>query len=227
MTAPLLRGIALGKRFGLDTALRDASIELASGETVAVRGASGSGKSTLMQCLAGITVPDHGEVHFDGSRVDRMGAPERAALRRRAFGFVFQFGELIPELTATANVMLPLLFDGTPRPEATERARHWLARVGMEPSRAKRPTELSGGQRQRVAIAQALVHEPRILFADEPTGALDSLAGEQVMELIARESSDRGMAVLLVTHDARVAAYAEREINIVDGRCGAPAAVAQ
>ena len=171
MTGPLLLGIALSKRFGMDTALRDASIELASGETVAVRGASGSGKSTLMHCLAGITVPNDGEVHFDGSRVDRMGAAERAVLRRRAFGFVFQFGELIPELTATANVMLPLLFDGTPRPEATERARHWLARVGMEPSRAKRPTELSGGQRQRVAIAQALVHEPRILFADEPTGA--------------------------------------------------------
>ena len=217
MTA-VLRARALVKAHGGTPALRGVDLDVQEGEVLAVTGASGSGKSTLLHCLAGILVPDAGEVRFGDLRVDRASEATRSQLRRTSFGVLFQFGQLVPELTAEENVALPLLLDGRPRSGAMAAARTWLERFGVEDLRASRPGQLSGGQAQRVAVARALVSEPRVVFADEPTGALDSLAGEQVLRELVRVARQSGTAVVLVTHDARVAAYAEREIVLSDGR---------
>ena len=154
------------------------------GEIVAVMGPSGSGKSTLLHCLAGILVPDSGEVYFDGQRLDTMREANAARLRRDRFGFVFQFGQLVPELTAEENVALPLLLGGTRRDEALREARSWFERLELEGMERHRTGEMSGGQSQRVALARGLVAHPDVLFADEPTGSLDSLTGELVMGLM-------------------------------------------
>jgi putative ABC transport system ATP-binding protein len=204
--------------FGSTPALRGAALAAEAGEIVAVMGPSGSGKSTLLYCLAGILTPLSGEVWFDGRRVDTLGESERSALRRDRFGFVFQFGQLVPELTAEENVALPLLLGGTRRSAAVRRARSWLERLGLDGLERRRSGELSGGQAQRVALARGLVAGPQVLFADEPTGALDSLTGEQVMELLVSAARDQGTTVVLVTHEPRVAAYADREVVVRDGR---------
>ncbi|MCM4076117.1 ABC transporter ATP-binding protein [Paractinoplanes hotanensis] len=204
--------------FGRTPALRGADLRLAEGEILAVMGPSGSGKSTLLHCLAGILVPDSGEVHFDGQRIDRLGETGRSALRRDRFGFVFQFGQLVPELSAEENVALPLLLSGVRRSKATAQARVWLDRLGLDGLAGRTSGELSGGQAQRVALARGLVARPRVLFADEPTGALDSLTGEQVMDLLVGAAREAGTAVVLVTHEPRVAAYADREVVVRDGR---------
>jgi len=204
--------------FGSTPALRGATVEVAQGEILAVMGPSGSGKSTLLHCLAGILVPDGGEVHVGGQRIDTLPEAERSALRRDRFGFVFQFGQLVPELTAEENVALPLLLSGVRRREALVRARGWFDRLDLAGLERRRSGELSGGQAQRVALARGLVSEPEVLFADEPTGALDSLTGEQVMDLLVGSARDRGTTVVLVTHEARVAAYADREVVVRDGR---------
>jgi putative ABC transport system ATP-binding protein len=214
----LLAGTGLHKRFGPTEALRGIDFTLSAGEVVAVMGPSGSGKSTLLHCLAGIDVPDDGHVVFQGRRVDAMGDAERSRLRRIAFGFVFQFGQLIPELPAIENVALPLLLNGVGRSDAEHRAAAWFGRLGLEGLEQRRAGEMSGGQAQRVAIARALVIEPAVVFADEPTGSLDSLAGEHVMELLTRAATEQGAAIVLVTHEARVAAYAHREVIVRDGR---------
>jgi putative ABC transport system ATP-binding protein len=203
--------------FGETQALRGASIAAEHGEILAVMGPSGSGKSTLLHCLAGILVPASGEVLFDGYRIDNLGEKERSALRRDRFGFVFQFGQLVPELTAEENVALPLLLNGARRPQAVSAAQSWLDRLGLGGLGQRRSGELSGGQAQRVALARALVAKPEVLFADEPTGSLDSLTGEQVMELMVAAARDEGTTVILVTHEARVAAYADREVVVRDG----------
>jgi putative ABC transport system ATP-binding protein len=213
----LVTGCELTLRFGRSEALRGASIELAAGEVVAVMGPSGSGKSTLLHCLAGVLVPDAGAVTFDGARVDLLSSERRAALRRRQFGFVFQFGQLVPELSARENVMLPLLLNGTGRRAARACAEGWLERVSLDHLGDHLPGELSGGEAQRVAVARSVVHRPRVIFADEPTGALDSHAGEVVMELLASMAREQGAALLLVTHEPRVAAYADREVFVRDG----------
>ncbi|MFJ9133186.1 ABC transporter ATP-binding protein [Streptomyces sp. NPDC102256] len=217
MSTPLLTAHGLVKAHGPTQALRGASIELAAGEVVAVTGPSGSGKSTLLHCLAGIVRPDLGTVEYAGERLDLLPEKRLSELRRTEFGVVFQFGQLIPELTAADNVALPLMLAGTPRPAARERAGAWLERFGVQERAASRPGEMSGGEAQRVALARALATEPRIVFADEPTGALDSLAGEQVMSALIRTARASGTAVLLVTHDAQVAAYADREVALRDG----------
>ena len=205
------------KSFGPTPALRGANLSAAAGEIVAVMGPSGSGKSTLLHCLAGILVPDSGEIWFDGRRVDTMGETERSALRRDRFGFVFQFGQLVPELTAEENIALPLLLGGARRVEALERARAWFGRLGLDGLGQRRSGELSGGQAQRVALARGLVAGPEILFADEPTGSLDSLTGEHVMDLLVTAAREQRTTVILVTHEARVAAYADREVVVRDG----------
>jgi putative ABC transport system ATP-binding protein len=192
-------------------------LSVAAGEIVAVMGPSGSGKSTLLHCLAGILIPDRGEVHFGERRIDTMGETERSALRRERFGFVFQSGQLVPELTTQENVALPLLLGGVRRAPALAEARSWLERLDLVGLEERRSGELSGGQAQRVALARALVGRPQVVFADEPTGSLDSLSGEHVMELLVAASRDQGTTVVLVTHDARVAAYAEREVVVRDG----------
>jgi putative ABC transport system ATP-binding protein len=204
--------------FGQTPALRGADLEVAAGEILAVMGPSGSGKSTLLHCLAGILVPQAGEIHFDGRRIDRLGETERSALRRDQFGFVFQFGQLVPELTAEENVALPLLLAGTRRAPALRAARVWFERLGLDGLERRRSGELSGGQAQRIALARGLVARPRILFADEPTGSLDSLTGEHVMDLLVGSVRAEGTTVVLVTHEARVAAYADREVIVRDGK---------
>lgn len=204
--------------FGQTPALRGASVSVAAGEILAIMGPSGSGKSTLLHCLAGILVPGSGEVWFDGRRVDTLGETERSALRRDRFGFVFQFGQLVPELTAEENVAMPLLLGGRRRADALQEARVWFGRLGLDGLERRRSGELSGGQAQRVALARGLVARPEILFADEPTGSLDSLTGEQVMDLMVGAAREQGTTVILVTHEPRVAAYADREVVVRDGQ---------
>jgi len=203
--------------FGETPALQRASVSVKRGEVLAIMGPSGSGKSTLLHCLAGILVPDSGEVYFDGQRLDTMREKERSRLRRDRFGFVFQFGQLVPELTAEENVALPLLLGGTHREEALRVARSWFERLDLKGMERHRTGEMSGGQSQRVALARGLVANPDVLFADEPTGSLDSLSGELVMDLLTRAARDQGSTVILVTHEARVAAYADREVVVRDG----------
>jgi putative ABC transport system ATP-binding protein len=215
---PLVEARGIVRSFGATTALRDASISVTAGEVVAVMGPSGSGKSTLLHCLAGILVPNSGEVWFDGQRLDTLSDADRTALRRRRFGFVFQFGQLVPELSAEENIALPLLLAGTRRATAMSVAREWFECLGLEGLEQRRSGELSGGQAQRVALARGLVARPQVLFADEPTGALDSLTGELVMELLTAAVAGQGTTVILVTHEPRVAAYADREVVVRDGK---------
>ncbi|BBC36319.1 ABC transporter, ATP-binding protein [Streptomyces graminofaciens] len=216
-TVPLLAARGLVKDHGRSRALRGASVELRAGEILAVTGSSGSGKSTLLHCLAGIVRPDEGSVVYAGERLDQLSEDRLSELRRTEFGVVFQFGQLIPELSAVDNVALPLLLAGTPRERARARAGEWLERFGVRGQEEQRPGEMSGGQAQRVSLARALVTGPKVVFADEPTGALDSLASEQVMAALIHTARESGTAVLLVTHDAQVAAYADREVTLKDG----------
>ncbi|MGW2212003.1 ABC transporter ATP-binding protein [Streptomyces sp. NPDC001781] len=208
----------LHKSYGPTAALDGAAFSVHPGEVVAVMGPSGSGKSTLLHCLAGIVRPDSGSITYAGRELTTMSDTERSALRRGEFGFVFQFGQLVPELTCVENVALPLRLNGTPRKEAEQAALTWMERLEVDGLRRKRPGEVSGGQGQRVAVARALVTGPRVLFADEPTGALDSLNGERVMELLTDAARSTSAAVVLVTHEARVAAWSDREIVVRDGR---------
>ncbi|SDL19096.1 putative ABC transport system ATP-binding protein [Nonomuraea jiangxiensis] len=171
----------------------------------------------LLHCLAGVVRPKSGEVVLDGRRIDTLAEAELTRLRRENFGVVFQFGELVPELTAVENVALPMLFNRHGRQEAMTAAAQWLARLEVSDCAEQRTGELSGGQRQRVAVARALVTGPRVVFADEPTGALDTLGGEQVMSALLDAARASRTAVVLVTHDNRVAAYADREIALRDG----------
>jgi putative ABC transport system ATP-binding protein len=218
---PLLAARDLVKAHGRTEALRGASVELRDGELLAVTGASGSGKSTLLHCLAGIVRPDAGSVTYAGQRLDELPEKRLSELRRTEFGVVFQFGQLIPELTALDNVALPLLLAGASRTEAHAGADEWLERFGVRGQEDLRPGEMSGGQAQRVALARALVTTPRIVFADEPTGALDSLTTEQVMTALVHTARDTGTAVVLITHDDQVAAYADRELRLTDGAVAA------
>ncbi|WP_372409233.1 ABC transporter ATP-binding protein [Streptomyces luteireticuli] len=214
----LLSGVGLRKSYGPTRALDGADFSIHPGEVVAVMGPSGSGKSTLLHCLAGIVPPDEGRVTYDGRSLSDMSDAERSALRRGEFGFIFQFGQLVPELTCLENAALPLRLTGLKRKEAEAKALHWLERLEVADVRHHRPGQISGGQGQRVAVARALVTSPRVVFADEPTGALDSLNGERVMQLLTEAARETRAAVVLVTHEARVAAYSDREVVVRDGR---------
>ncbi|AJZ82572.1 MULTISPECIES: ABC transporter ATP-binding protein [Streptomyces] len=214
----LLIATSLNKTYGHTPALDGADFSIHPGEVVAVMGPSGSGKSTLLHCLAGIVRPDSGTVHYNGRELTAMSDSERSGLRRGEFGFVFQFGQLVPELSCVENVALPLRLNGTKRKEAEARAASWMERLEVADVAHKRPGEVSGGQGQRVAVARSLVTAPRVLFADEPTGALDSLNGERVMELLTEAARESRTAVVLVTHEARVAAYSDREVVVRDGK---------
>jgi putative ABC transport system ATP-binding protein len=224
--APLLRARGLHKSYGATPALTGADFTLHAGEVVAVMGPSGSGKSTLLHCLAGIVPPDAGTVHYRDAELSALSDARRSALRRTDFGFVFQFGQLVPELTCTENVALPLRLTGTSRREAERLAAGWLERLEVDDVRHHRPGQISGGQGQRVAVARALVGTPAVVFADEPTGALDSLNGERVMDLLTQAARETRAAVVLVTHEARVAAYSDREVVVRDGRARDMAGVA-
>ena len=218
----LVRGTVLEARnlvlsFGETPALRGANLVVKKGEILAMMGPSGSGKSTLLHCLAGILVPDSGEIYVDGERLNTMSEKQRSSMRRDRFGFVFQFGQLVPELTAEENVALPLLLGNARRREALRVARTWFERLQLEGLERHRAGEMSGGQAQRVALARGMVAQPEVLFADEPTGSLDSLTGEIVMDLMTSVAREEGTTVVLVTHEARVAAYADREVILRDG----------
>ncbi|MFI2346764.1 ABC transporter ATP-binding protein [Streptomyces sp. NPDC019443] len=216
----------LHKAYGPTPALDGASFSIHPGEVVAVMGPSGSGKSTLLHCLAGIVPPDSGSIRYGERELTEMSDAERSTLRRTEFGFVFQFGQLVPELSCTENVALPLRLTGVRRKAAERTAQEWMERLEVSDVGQKRPGEVSGGQCQRVAVARALVTSPRVIFADEPTGALDSLNGERVMELLTDAARDTNAAVVLVTHEARVAAYSDREVIVRDGKVRDMAGVA-
>ncbi|GAA3195388.1 MULTISPECIES: ABC transporter ATP-binding protein [Streptomyces] len=220
MTPPgsLLHAGGLYKAYGATPALDGAEFSVHPGEVVAVLGPSGSGKSTLLHCLAGIIRPDRGTVHYGDRDLTAMNDAERSALRRTDFGFVFQFGQLVPELTCLENVALPMRLAGAARRTAEAEARGWLERLEVDSVADRRPGEVSGGQGQRVAVARALATRPRVLFADEPTGALDSLNGERVMGLLTDAARDTRAAVVLVTHETRVAAYSDRAVVVRDGK---------
>ncbi|MCF3964655.1 ABC transporter ATP-binding protein [Streptomyces fuscigenes] len=215
--APLLEAADVHKSYGPTAALSGASFSIRAGEIVAVMGPSGSGKSSLLHCLAGIVVPDSGSITYEGAELTGLSDARRSALRRSDFGFVFQFGQLVPELTCLENVALPLRLGGTRRKAAEATALEWLERLEVGDLSRKRPGEISGGQGQRVAVARALVTSPRVVFADEPTGALDSLNGERVMQLLTDAARFTDAAVVLVTHETRVAAYSDREVVVRDG----------
>ncbi|MCX5051905.1 MULTISPECIES: ABC transporter ATP-binding protein [unclassified Streptomyces] len=220
-TAPLgalLTAHDLRKAYGPTHALDGAEFSVRPGEVVAIMGPSGSGKSTLLHCLAGIVPPDSGSITYNGRELATMSDAQRSALRRSEFGFVFQFGQLVPELTCVENAALPLRLNGASRKDAERAALAWMERLEVDDLQAKRPGEVSGGQGQRVAVARALVTGPRVVFADEPTGALDSSNGERVMELLTEAARSTNAAVVLVTHEARVATYADREIVVRDGK---------
>jgi putative ABC transport system ATP-binding protein len=206
------------RSFGPTPALQGASIAVADGEILAIIGPSGSGKSTLLHCLAGIFSPDRGEIWFGGRRLDTLSEAERTRLRRTAFGFVFQFGQLVPELSVADNIALPLLLNRVKRKVAYDTAAAWLDRLELSGLGERRTGELSGGQAQRVALARALVMDPQVIFADEPTGSLDSVTGEMVMNLMVGLVREEGTTLILVTHDPRVAARADREILVRDGK---------
>lgn len=232
----IMRARGLEMSFGQTRALRGVDLDLLAGEVLAVTGPSGSGKSTLLHVMAGVLVPNAGSVGYHGSKasgevsaqatedisvnIAALDEAARSRLRLNEFGFIFQFGQLLPDLSALDNVTIPLLLAGTPRRRALARAREILGELGLSEHLDKRPGQLSGGQAQRAAVARALVTSPRILFADEPTGSLDSLAAERTMEVLLASVRSRGASLVIITHDARIAAYADREVTVRDGRIG-------
>jgi putative ABC transport system ATP-binding protein len=220
------RGVTKDYPFGSGAvhALRGVDLEIGAGEWVAIMGPSGSGKSTLLNLLAGIEAPTRGEVSLLGERLGALDEGARARLRLRSVGFVFQRFHLLPVLTALENVELPMAEAGLARRQRQERARSLLAYVGLESRMTHRPTQLSGGEQQRVAIARALANEPRVVFADEPTGELDQRTGEEVLDLLARLNRD-GVTVVTVTHETHVAERARRRIEMADGKITAVVSV--
>jgi putative ABC transport system ATP-binding protein len=214
----VIAGLGLVKKYGSVTALDGINVEVEEGASLAIMGPSGSGKSTLLHTLAGIIRPDGGQVLLRGERIDNWGENRLSALRRKRFGFVFQSGQLLPELPAEENVALPLMLEGLSRKEAVARARRWFAPLGLDGLEQRRPGQLSGGQAQRVAIARALAVEPAVVFADEPTGALDQATGEEVIRLLTSITQKQNAALIMVTHDADVAAHCDRILQVRDGR---------
>ncbi|MFC4590902.1 ABC transporter ATP-binding protein [Sphaerisporangium corydalis] len=213
----VLEGRGLKKSFGPTVALAGVDLTIHRGEAVAIMGPSGSGKSTLLHCLAGIMKPDSGEVHLLGQRVDTLGERGRSVLRRTRFGFVFQFGQLLPELPADENVALPLMLGDHSRARAVREARSWFGPLGLAGMEGRRPGELSGGQAQRVAIARALVTRPAVVFADEPTGALDQATGHDTMRLLVEATKHNDASLVVVTHDPHVAGWCDRVVEVRDG----------
>ncbi|WP_328605422.1 ABC transporter ATP-binding protein [Amycolatopsis sp. NBC_00345] len=216
-SGPVLSGRGLVKRYGGQYALAGVDIDIMAGDAVAIVGPSGSGKTSLLHVLAGILRADSGEIHLAGQRIDQLGEKKRSELRRTEFGFVFQSGMLVAELTAEENVALPSLLAGRGRRESIEAGREWLARLGLGGKEGRRPGELSGGEAQRVAIARALTHRPKVIFADEPTGALDSRTGHETMNALLGAARESGAAVLVVTHDRELAESMPKTVAIRDG----------
>jgi putative ABC transport system ATP-binding protein len=199
------------------TALKDVSFEVSPGEFVAVMGPSGCGKSTLLHLLGGLDRPTAGEISIDGQKLTDLNDNQLTELRRRKIGFVFQFFNLIPVLNAVENAALPMTLDGVAQPEARKRSEEWLTKVGLAERHTHKPSQLSGGQQQRVSIARALTTNPALILADEPTGNLDTRASDDIAALLRQAANEWGRAVVVVTHDPRIAAYADRIIFLKDG----------
>jgi putative ABC transport system ATP-binding protein len=200
------------------TALDHVNLSVKAGEFVAVMGPSGCGKSTLLHLLGGLDRPTEGRVLIEGVSLGDLTDDKLTDLRRRKIGFVFQFFNLIPVLNATENAALPIMLDGKSAAKAEEKARQWLIQVGLSNRLNSRPDQLSGGQQQRVAIARALVAEPALVLADEPTGNLDTRASDEIADLLRQVANDWGRAVVMVTHDPRIAAHADRIVFLKDGK---------
>ena len=217
----LLRAENLTKIYGKGeaavTALDHANLSVETGEFVAVMGPSGCGKSTLLYLLGGLDRPSSGDVYIDGQAISSLSDDAMTVIRRRQIGFVFQFYNLIPVLTTVENAALPISLDGASQTAAKARAAEWLQKVGLGSRLNSRPDQLSGGQQQRVAVARALVAEPKIILADEPTGNLDTRASDDIASLLRQVANEWGRSVVMVTHDARIAAYADRIIFLKDG----------
>jgi len=212
----------LGKNYGKGVAevqaLRDVNLSVKPGEFIAMMGPSGSGKSTCMNILGFLDTPSEGRYRFQGNSVGILSRNQRALLRRHFIGFVFQGFNLLARTSALENVELPLIYRRMPRAERQAKALAALAAVGLEGREGHTPAELSGGQQQRVAIARALVTDPALLLADEPTGNLDSARGHEIMALLARLNQERGLTIIMVTHEADIAAYADRVVHFLDGQ---------
>ncbi|MEU9862040.1 ABC transporter ATP-binding protein [Streptomyces sp. NPDC047971] len=213
----ILRAKGVDLFYGTQKAVDAADFSLRRGEVTAIMGSSGSGKSSLLYCLAGVLAPTNGTVSFDNMAFSSLTDEELSALRRERFGFVFQYGELLPELTVEENAALPLRLAGQRKAPAHAAAGEVLGRLGMTELLQRRTSQLSGGQSQRVAVARALVHRPDVVFADEPTGALDSVNASAVLQEFLRLARDQGTAVVIVTHDAAVAEHADSRYTMSDG----------
>lgn len=221
MSEPLINLRGITKSYGTGSAtfqaLRGIDLSIDRGDFVAVMGPSGSGKSTLMNLLGCLDTPTTGEYLYENIAVERLNADQRSLLRRYALGFIFQGFNLLARTSALENVELPMIYRGVPRAERHHLAKEALATVGLSTKLSNTPAELSGGQQQRVAIARAIVTSPSTLFADEPTGNLDSKTTVEIMELLHRLNTERGITILLVTHEDNVAAFARRTIHVRDG----------
>lgn len=217
----ILKALNVEKSYGLGKrvvqALRGVSLKVQKGERIVIMGPSGSGKSTLLHLLGGLDIPSKGEIFLEGKPVSRMTETELTLFRRRRLGFVFQFFNLLPTLTAEENVALPLLLDGTPQRVIEGKVEWLLNRVGLLQRRHHRPDELSGGEMQRVAIARAFVNDPTVVLADEPTGNLDTKTGKEVLELFDQLGSESNKAIVLVTHDPNIAHFGKKLVRMEDG----------
>jgi putative ABC transport system ATP-binding protein len=218
VTERIIMGREVAVRYDEHAAVDGVDLEVDAEESVAIVGPSGSGKSSLMHCLAGLIAPDRGSVRLCEVDLGRCSAEQRAAIRRRHVGFVFQFADLVPELTLVDNVALPCELNGIDRRSSVGRAHEALDRLGIGALAHRRPAQVSGGERQRAAVCRAVVHRPHVVFADEPTGALDSENGAQVMDELLAVTRSVGAALVVVTHDPSVAGRCDRTLAMRDGR---------
>lgn len=200
------------------TALDNVSLTIDPGEFVAVMGPSGCGKSTLLHLIGGLDNPTSGEISIEGQKLSGMKDDTLTELRRRKIGFIFQFFNLIPVLNALDNTALPMTLDGRPASESRSKAKEWLEKVGLGDRLESRPAQLSGGQQQRVAVARAMIYDPALILADEPTGNLDTRSSDDIAALLRQVANEWGRSVVMVTHDPRIAAYADRIVFLKDGK---------
>ena len=214
----IIKASDIHKSFGQLKVLKGIDLEVRKGEIVSITGASGAGKSTLLQILGTLSTPDSGSLEIDGTRVDRMSRDEAADFRCRKIGFVFQAHHLLPEFTAEENVMIPAMIAGVPQKKARERAAELISLLGLEERRNHKPSELSGGEQQSIATARALVNSPAVLFADEPTGNLDSVTKQEIHKLFFELRDKLGQTIVIVTHDPELASLCDRCLTMKDGR---------
>ncbi|MDD7010157.1 MAG: ABC transporter ATP-binding protein [Candidatus Cryptobacteroides sp.] len=214
----IIKASDIHKSFGQLKVLKGIDLEVRKGEIVSITGASGAGKSTLLQILGTLSTPDSGSLEIDGTRVDRMSRDEAADFRCRKIGFVFQAHHLLPEFSAEENVMIPAMIAGVPQKKARERAAELISLLGLEERRNHKPSELSGGEQQRIATARALINSPAVLFADEPTGNLDSVTKQEIHKLFFELRDKLGQTIVIVTHDPELASLCDRCLTMKDGR---------